>query len=1413
MIQLVAMLAIRLTQEAPKPKELNVWVSKNVAPSSKIRLNINTRNLPVVHVTTFPIDGLKWLSEPSAWREYRPRPTGPAVKRFDLTIANKDQRISPIDNYFSRQVNLPPMKSGVYLLDFAAGGKDAWAVVNVTNLCAVAHRSPTQMLIWVTGYKTGAVVPNAKVSVFDQYNKLQVAGETRTDGTAHFKTPAGWSGVVVQTKDDMAGIETSGMDPNGQLRCLFQTDRPIYRPGQTVSFKAILRLTHDQGYDAVRNMPIKVQLRDARDNPLDEVNLKSNGIGTVAGSFKVPQEGMLGAYTLVLSYANQHQTAYQTFTVAEYRKPEYKVDVKPVASRFLSGQDLHFSVDTSYYFGAPVPQAEVRWVVRRSGSPYGWASEEDSWFYNGDGNMYPRDTYSSTPFASEGVGVTDNKGHLNIDLKSDPDAPDSVYSISLTVVDSSRRQVTGSSSVPVYTSERRLGINCLKQTVAIGDLIPVQIRVSDLDQHPQAAKVHLSVITQIWNEKKGVMVPKILSSKEVQVPTTGASTVNLPALAYGVLSIVADTKDRTGRRASASQEVWVASLDYKPEKEVDEPSLDLKTDKRVYMPGEKVRAYAITNRPKQPILFVMTGGDIWDYKVIQSKKAMAMWTPETSTTQSPNAYILAEQWADSNLLPRAVMIPIPDKSRLLNVVVTPDKPEYKPGDKAAYRVQTLDQKGHGVSAEVALAIVDEAIYAISQDITPDPYRYYWGNRQDHVQLFQTAPEELSGGAFQNVSSVAPVRQRFEDTAFWHAFVHTDAKGEGVISFEMPGNLTSWRATARAVTDDTRVGSVHMNVTATRPVTLRLATPRIVSQGDQIAMIGTVNNRSARALKFELNLRAEGVTIDSPTKSTLEVAAKSEGTVRWNLNVKDVPTSGRMTLTARVGAIGSTDPDLGDALSVSVPVVPRGLTETTLLGGALAKERTTYVDLPRDTLSQGSLITVKVSAGVQAYARQAALQLLANGRYGTMWAVNALKAAVMLGLPPKSDDVKEAFALLSRDQQPNGWGWWEGAPADPKITAEVGYALALAQKHGYTVYESTKQAAMQGCSSQYRGTNLWEDRALLASSEVMLRQDGAESFINEVIERGIHLSPFSTLRMAEALASKEPKKARLLLDRVLPLVSNGPASAYIPLGFGIGWSASQEETAAELLIVLNLLKEEPELQVKLARRLVVPEADSYPGAEDSAALVSAMRLYGKDHPDAKTIGNATVVINGKSYPLAPSTIDQSASVEIRENILHGGKNSVVLSRSDGGETLFTVQARTYRPSLTESIRGVRVTRRFETRNDAGVWTEAYGAIKPGEPVRCTVVVWGDDISDALMINEPIPAGFEYVDSDYTAYARQEVRDGRLVHYLLNSGTPTYFRYYIRAEADGKLIALPATAEYLRRPAARGNSSSTEIVVHP
>ena len=132
--------------------EVSIWVSRDVAPSAKIRLNMNTRNVPAVHIAAYPIDGERWLRTSEKEHEKRPGIQGKAAKEWNQTVALPNQKPNPnqADTYYSRQVNLPLLKPGVYLVSVTGGGREAWAVVNVTNLAVVAKRSPKRMLIWVT---------------------------------------------------------------------------------------------------------------------------------------------------------------------------------------------------------------------------------------------------------------------------------------------------------------------------------------------------------------------------------------------------------------------------------------------------------------------------------------------------------------------------------------------------------------------------------------------------------------------------------------------------------------------------------------------------------------------------------------------------------------------------------------------------------------------------------------------------------------------------------------------------------------------------------------------------------------------------------------------------------------------------------------------------------------------------------------------------------------------------------------------------------------------------------------------------------------------------------------------------------------------------------------------------------------
>src|SRR5205823_319527 len=80
-----------------------------------------------------------------------------------------------------------------------------------------------------------------------------------------------------------------------------------------------------------------------------------------------------------------------------------------------------------------------------------------------------------------------------------------------------------------------------------------------------------------------------------------------------------------------------------------------------------------------------------------------------------------------------------------------------------------------------------------------------------------------------------VRKNFKDTAFWSPAIMTDANGQAQVKIDLPDNLTTWRATVRAVTTNTLVGSAVERVIARKNLLVRLATPRFFTEGDLVTV--------------------------------------------------------------------------------------------------------------------------------------------------------------------------------------------------------------------------------------------------------------------------------------------------------------------------------------------------------------------------------------------------------------------------------------------------------------------------------------------------------------------------------------------------------------------------------------------------
>lgn len=175
------------------------------------------------------------------------------------------------------------------------------------------------------------------------------------------------------------------------------TDRVIYRPGQTVNVAVLAyRSTAPDSIKVCPGEKISVSLIDANYKEVAKNDLSTDDYGVASTSFVIPTGGVNGRY--IVRTSNGDETG---ITVAEYKKPTFKIEFPDVNQRYHDGDTLVVTAKAVTYTGAPVQGAKVSYTVRRD-SRLWWRPYRND---NGADNELMTDTLT-----------TDSTGSFSIEM-------------------------------------------------------------------------------------------------------------------------------------------------------------------------------------------------------------------------------------------------------------------------------------------------------------------------------------------------------------------------------------------------------------------------------------------------------------------------------------------------------------------------------------------------------------------------------------------------------------------------------------------------------------------------------------------------------------------------------------------------------------------------------------------------------------------------------------------------------------------------------------------------------------------------------------------------------------------------------------------------------------------------------------
>ena len=374
-----------------------------------------------------------------------------------------------------------PLDPGLYYLRYDAGpsSRSGLPMLIISSDLQVTFKlSATEALVWVVDLNTNQPIEGAPVVLYDPLGMEIASGLTASDGV--FQTDVSVVGnpydtfytVISQPGMPDFGMAAStwsqGISPwdfglqsdyrGPHLEAYLYTDRPIYRPGQTVYFRGVVRQAYDGRYELPDLESLPLTLYQDYGTELTSFDLPLSDFGTIFGEYVLPEEMTPGNYRLASTLSDYDIQVF--FDVAEYRKPEINLQVDFDRAQARQGDELGAEISARYFFDAPAGNLKLEWTLLEEPAffylpGYRVGVEDFRWL---EAFYYPEYGLLFGRPVDQGQAVTDEQGRVRLTFTPEKVDGRARYTLEVTATDESGLPVSGRGSVEVNPGDYYIGV-------------------------------------------------------------------------------------------------------------------------------------------------------------------------------------------------------------------------------------------------------------------------------------------------------------------------------------------------------------------------------------------------------------------------------------------------------------------------------------------------------------------------------------------------------------------------------------------------------------------------------------------------------------------------------------------------------------------------------------------------------------------------------------------------------------------------------------------------------------------------------------------------------------------------------------------------------------------------------------------
>jgi hypothetical protein len=854
-----------------------------------------------------------------------------------------------------------PERPGTYLVGFRSidgSTERSYIRLQVTDLSLSSVESKQQMLFTVTSLSSGRPVPDAEIEIEGLVKKsftTLIKGKTNNDGMLTVDHSADlWDlcknavirRVTVRHDDDFLVLDSRtseappefvnnhwygdrstwlnwlstqpyNFDQDKVSKGFVFTERPIYRPNETVYFKSFIRtLFHgaingpaaDDSYSAKITgpsgssfeFPAKLSSANSFNDSLNEKDLPT------------------GDYELEVVRSNHgHDPAViatTSFSIEAYRIPKFEVKLNG-PDKTPNDRPLSIKANASYYAGGKVAGQSIAWKI--VSYPFSYAPEGVSGYILSTDNRYGAVEEERQEGATEQNDVTDDVGSSTIAVnpQSATSGNPRKYLCEATVTDVDEQTVSNRLSflsLPPFV----LGLKVERQITGTTSIKADVVAINIAGKFEAGHKILVSLKKMSWlsylqetDFSRGLPKYRTQESTDLIAEKTVTSTAAPVTVEFtrqdpGVFILELSSHDRLGRLQSVKADLFLAGNKPVTWKKSDQLLFETVPDHVRYQPGQEARILLKSPFQRAIALAVIEqpSGDP-EYQWVDIANGQGTITipirPEMAPKIPVSFLLMRPRISGEKLLPDGSTLDAGKPQSVANTtwleveqvenrlkVSLDHSATARPGTPLSITIGLKDGHGDPRPGEVALWLVDEAVLSLSKEKPLDPLPSFTDEVLSHIAIrdcrnmimgdlrIPESPGGDGGGGGEGFFGKMTVRKNFKSVPYWNPSVMVDKSGKATVIVPLSDDLTNYAVRAVAVSGNDRFGVGKSLVRVRLPIIVQPALPRFVRTGDKFRAGGVarvVEGTGGEATcAFEVKgLAAIGAVAGTPTAISLD----------------------------------------------------------------------------------------------------------------------------------------------------------------------------------------------------------------------------------------------------------------------------------------------------------------------------------------------------------------------------------------------------------------------------------------------------------------------------------------------------------------------------------------------------------------